>query len=151
MKTSNVLAPVALLILTTPAQANIGQGAKLAFDLFGEGIGSLFVHIFGGKRDVSSIDGHIIRRDPPPGVPAFEYERCRNDISGVSVTATSPGPGSVQFVGVPASCMNLATVLIGDPVNGPYPLPCGSDCLVYNNLPQQQFDDLVAALRANAS
>lgn len=93
MKTSNVLAPVALLILTTPAQANIGQGAKLAFDLFGEGIGSLFVHIFGGKRDVSSIDGHIIRRDPPPGVPAFEYERCRNDISGVSVTATSPGPG----------------------------------------------------------
>ncbi|KAL9946604.1 hypothetical protein D7B24_007909 [Verticillium nonalfalfae] len=151
MKTSNFLAPAALLILTTPAQANIGQGAKLAFDLFGEGIGSLFVHIFGGKRDISPIEGHIISRDPPPGVPAFEYERCRNDISGVSVTATSPGPGSVQFVGVPASCMNLATVLIGDPVNGPYPLPCGSDCLVYNNLSQQQFDDLVAALRANAS
>ncbi|KAM0526669.1 hypothetical protein ACHAPS_003551 [Verticillium nonalfalfae] len=135
MKTSNFLAPAALLILTTPAQANIGQGAKLAFDLFGEGIGSLFVHIFGGKRDISPIEGHIISRDPPPGVPAFEYERCRNDISGVSVTATSPGPG----------------FLIGDPVNGPYPLPCGSDCLVYNNLSQQQFDDLVAALRANAS
>jgi hypothetical protein len=44
--------------------------------------------------------------------------------------------------------MNLATVLVGDPVNGPYPTPCGSACLVYNNLSNQQFNDLVSTLKS---
>jgi hypothetical protein len=47
--------------------------------------------------------------------------------------------------------MNLATVLVGDPVNGPYSIPCGSACLVYNGLSDQQYNDLVGALRAVAT
>ena len=42
--------------------------------------------------------------------------------------------------------MNLANVLIGEPGEGPYALPCGSDCLRYSDLSTDQYGQLMAAL-----
>ena len=47
--------------------------------------------------------------------------------------------------------MNLANVLVGDPVNGPYALPCGSDCLQYSDMTEEQFNMLSDKLNAAAS
>jgi len=46
----------------------------------------------------------------------------------------------IRIDGVPATCMTLATVINGDPVNGPYPIPMGSAALQYNNLSVDQFN-----------
>ncbi|KAK0111158.1 hypothetical protein ONS95_001535 [Cadophora gregata] len=147
---------VALMALTlvNPGSASIGKAASLACDLFCDGIASLFIEIF-TKRD---LNGNLVpmeersyikgKRQSTPGVPQEEFERCHNDLAGLTVTVTSPAAGQVQFDDVPASCMNLATVLVGDPVEGPYVQPCGSACLSYYDLTEQQFNDLVAALQA---
>ncbi|EEY17088.1 hypothetical protein D7B24_005441 [Verticillium nonalfalfae] len=143
MKTSAVLTPLALVAVgLQPVSADIGRGAGLVIDLFGQGIAELFVEIF-SKRDAANV---IVRRQVP-GVPEFEYQRCREDIAGLTITATSPAPNSVQFTGVPPTCMNLAGVLVGDEP-GPYALPCGSDCLIYEDLTPEQFDELVSVLQS---
>lgn len=48
----------------------------------------------------------------------------------------------VQVDGLPATCMNLASVLDGDAVGGPVPTPCGSACLLYNNLSAEDYEQL---------
>lgn len=57
---------------------------------------------------------------------------------------------AVQFDNVPAYCMNLANVLIGDGSGGPYAEPCGSACLKYSGLSQDQYGQLAEALQAVA-
>ncbi|KAJ2906293.1 hypothetical protein MKZ38_002372 [Zalerion maritima] len=158
--------PLLLLALSTgtmvsPAEASIGKAAELACELFCQGIADLFVNIFGKRgleglspEEVEKMKRAVMERAPqtaPEGVPQFEFERCYEAVQGVTVTASSPAAGAIQFDNVPAYCMNLATVLVGDPVNGPYPTPCGSACLVYNDLSDAQFNQLVGALNAAAS
>ncbi|KAG7112916.1 hypothetical protein HYQ44_020290 [Verticillium longisporum] len=88
MKTSAILTPLALVAVgLQPVSADIGRGAGLVIDLFGQGIAELFVEIF-SKRDAANV---IVRRQVP-GVPEFEYQRCREDIAGLTITATSPAP-----------------------------------------------------------
>lgn len=38
--------------------------------------------------------------------------------------------------------MNLATVLDGDAVGGPVPQPCGSACLLYDNLSPADYETM---------
>ncbi|KAM0327111.1 hypothetical protein ACHAQA_006239 [Verticillium albo-atrum] len=143
MKISAAVTPAALIAIgIQPTSADIGRGIGLAAQLFGQGIAELAVEIATKRSVVDKIFSRQV-----PGVPEFEYERCRDDISGLTITATSPGPDSVQFAGVPATCMNLANVLVGDEP-GPYALPCGSDCLLYEGLSAEQYDELVSALQS---
>lgn len=47
--------------------------------------------------------------------------------------------------------MNLASVLDGDAISGPIPIPCGSACLLYDNLSREDYEALrviVADLQA---
>ncbi|KAJ6440601.1 ATP-dependent helicase NAM7 [Purpureocillium lavendulum] len=156
-----------------PGEASIGKAADLLCQFFCQGIADLFVNIF-SKRDIDPafLDTRSIMGRAPPGVPQQEFDRCYDQMRGVSVNADSPGAGrksslrqefisrcmnltkyptEVRFMGVPPACMNLANVLVGDPVNGPYALPCGSDCLSYTDLDEQQFNELVDKLNAAAS
>ncbi|KAI8252224.1 hypothetical protein K4K58_008070 [Colletotrichum sp. SAR11_239] len=144
MKASAVIVSIALMV-AQPAHADIGRGVGLAADFFGGGIAELFTEVF-GKRD-----GFVtaVRPRQVEGVPEFEYQRCRDDISGLTITATAPSDTEIQFSGVPATCMNLANVLVGDGT-GPFALPCGSDCLSYSNLTPEQYNQLADALRAYA-
>lgn len=47
--------------------------------------------------------------------------------------------------------MNLANVLVGDPASGPWALPCGSACLSYSDLTEEQFADLAGKINAVSS
>ncbi|KAK2606030.1 hypothetical protein QQS21_003548 [Conoideocrella luteorostrata] len=138
--------------MVQPGHANIGKAADLLCQFFCQGIADLFVNIF-SKRDIdpSFLETRSILGRAPPGVPQFEFDRCYEQMNGVSVNADSPAAGEIRFSGVPAACMNLANVLVGDPVNGPYALPCGSDCLHYTGLNEQQFNELLDKLHAAAN
>ncbi|GKT52927.1 hypothetical protein ColTof4_13101 [Colletotrichum tofieldiae] len=138
MKAATVIAPIALMAIQ-PAQADIGRGIGLAFEFFGLGIADLFKEVFSKRDGVAPVFNK--RQGPPAGVPEFEFERCRTDIAGLTITATSPAAD--------ATCMNLANVLVGDGT-GPFALPCGSDCLSYSGLTPEQFAELEAALNSVA-
>ncbi|GKT47764.1 uncharacterized protein ColSpa_07945 [Colletotrichum spaethianum] len=142
MKAVAVLAPLALMAVQ-PAQADVGRGISLAFEFFGLGIADLFKEVFSKRDGVPPV--FTKRQGPPAGVPEFEFERCKTDIAGLTITASSPAANVIQFSGVPATCMNLANVLVGDGT-GPFALPCGSDCLSYSDLTPEQFAELEAAL-----
>ncbi|KAF5522130.1 hypothetical protein CGCA056_v007211 [Colletotrichum aenigma] len=144
MKASAVIVPVALMI-AQPAQASIGRAGGLAADFFGGGIAELFTEVFGKRSGFVT----TVRSRQVEGVPEFEYQRCRDDISGLTITATAPSATEIQFSGVPPTCMNLANVLVGDGT-GPFALPCGSDCLSYSNLTPEQYNQLADALRPYA-
>jgi len=47
--------------------------------------------------------------------------------------------------------MTLATVINGDPVNGPYPIPMGSAALQYNDLTADQYNQFVAIFKSQAA
>ncbi|KAK4661321.1 uncharacterized protein QC763_0101840 [Podospora pseudopauciseta] len=68
--------------------------------------------------------------DWPPGTPQPPPRVCP------SLSSTG-----IRISGLPATCMNLATVLDGDASGGP-PTPCGSDCLLYNNLSAAEYNNL---------
>lgn len=38
--------------------------------------------------------------------------------------------------------MNLASVIDGDAVGGPMPQPCGSACILYDNLSREDYKSL---------
>lgn len=56
----------------------------------------------------------------------------------------------VRVDGVPPACMNLATVIAGQPSQegGPVPIPMGSDSLQYNDLSQDNLRELGYNLKA---
>ncbi|EMR68412.1 hypothetical protein UCREL1_4567 [Eutypa lata UCREL1] len=81
----------------------------------------------------------------PPGVPQFEFDRCTEDLAQESVSLYVQGPVSnngVQVDGLPPTCMNLAAVLDGDAVGGPVPIPCGSACILYDNLSAEDYETM---------
>jgi hypothetical protein len=51
-------------------------------------------------------------------------------------------PTGVQIDGLPSTCMVLSTVFDGDAAGGPVPTPCGSSCLLYNNLNADQYGQM---------
>lgn len=48
----------------------------------------------------------------------------------------------MQLDNIPPTCMNLAGVLDGDAVGGPVPQPCGSACLLYDNLSPADYETM---------
>ncbi|KAF4980508.1 hypothetical protein FZEAL_3496 [Fusarium zealandicum] len=97
----------------------------------------------GGKRAV--LYGRQSPIQAPAGVPQQEFERCYTDLSQASVAINVQGPvqnNGIRVEGLPASCMNLATVLDGDAAGGPVPQPCGSACLLYDNLSPEDYEKM---------
>ncbi|KAL9617648.1 MAG: hypothetical protein Q9160_007565 [Pyrenula sp. 1 TL-2023] len=83
----------------------------------------------------------------PPDVPQQEFDRCYNDLSQPATHVYVQGPVShngIQVDGLPASCMNLATVIDDDAAGGPPPIACGSACLLYDNLSDDDYNNMGA-------
>ncbi|KAK4225669.1 hypothetical protein QBC38DRAFT_255057 [Podospora fimiseda] len=73
----------------------------------------------------------------PPAIPQQNFDLCYKDLgtSGAKVNFTGPVQNNgVQIDGLPPTCMVLAGVINGVDDNGPVPTPCGSACILYNNL-----------------
>ncbi|KAK3196668.1 hypothetical protein K4F52_000012 [Lecanicillium sp. MT-2017a] len=105
-----------------------------------------------GKRD--GLDGAILdARDvqAPPGVPQYNFDLCRDDLAKESVHLTVNGPVSnhgIRIEGLPSTCMVLSTVIDGDAAGGPRPTPCGSACLLYDNLNNEDYEKMRNAFNA---
>lgn len=149
--------PIAVPLITAAAlqtAASVGSaGASFA--------GAIVVANASGADKLSYRN---LRQDftAPEGVPQEEFDHCYNDLSQESVTVDVQGPVNnngkhgqkwntenrltkstgVQVDGLPASCMNLATVIDGDADGGRVPTPCGSACLLYDNLIGEAYEKM---------
>ncbi|KAJ5778834.1 hypothetical protein N7457_006554 [Penicillium paradoxum] len=93
-------------------------------------------------RDLEGRDTQI---NAPAGVPQYNFDMCAESLNDPAVTVTVTGPvenNGIQIDGLPSTCMVLANVIDGDAVNGPVPTPCGSACLLYNNLNADQYGQM---------
>ncbi|KAI0187388.1 hypothetical protein F4808DRAFT_468808 [Astrocystis sublimbata] len=80
-------------------------------------------------------------------VPQYNFDICQKDLKGVVVQTSLPGAGEARFENIPATCMDLATVLTGAcGADGPTVTVCGSDCLAYMGLTDDQLGRLSKAL-----
>ncbi|OTB01714.1 hypothetical protein M426DRAFT_14174 [Hypoxylon sp. CI-4A] len=83
------------------------------------------------------------------GIPQFNFDMCRDALKTVTIQKTAPGERDLQFDNIPPTCMVLSTALAGvcDPSsNGASPTPCGSACLLYANLSDEDMDTINNAL-----
>jgi hypothetical protein len=110
------------------------------------------------------------------GVPAYNFDICRDQLQGVQVISSVPSEGGkinyypsyqfmtsysyliknnlalslkvAQFDNIPPGCMNLAVVLSGSCTGeGTHPVPCGSACMQYTGLSDEQMAALSRTLR----
>ncbi|KAK2591212.1 hypothetical protein QQS21_011097 [Conoideocrella luteorostrata] len=98
------------------------------------------------------IRGQAVRAIPP-GVSQESINQCTSQINaqknnGVTVQISNVDEGTVNVANVPPACMNLATVLSGDPAQagGPVPVPMSSSSLQYTGLTTEDRKNLANAL-----
>ncbi|EFW20108.1 hypothetical protein D8B26_003440 [Coccidioides posadasii str. Silveira] len=100
--------------------------------------------------DTENIPRVKIRRPEvgPCNVPKYNFEICRDQINKQpeKIVSSNPSEGVVRFEKVPPGCMNLATVLTSSCGDAVYPFPCGSDCLQYTGLTDNQMQQIFEAL-----
>ncbi|KAI4619115.1 uncharacterized protein J4E87_007702 [Alternaria ethzedia] len=77
--------------------------------------------------------------DWPPGVSEESIEQCRVTNEGRQVTLTRTGEYSMRIEGLAPECMNFAALFTDEGS----PIPCGTSCLDYVDLPQDQMVNLV--------
>ncbi|KAJ5090748.1 hypothetical protein N7532_009432 [Penicillium argentinense] len=91
------------------------------------------------------------RVDLPPGVSQESYQQCQDQLNGdgVRVEISGSTPDTVHVKGLPPACMNLATVITGDPTQegGPVPTPMGSDSLDYSGVSEDNLRELGKTLQ----
>ncbi|KAI1075179.1 hypothetical protein F5B20DRAFT_585587 [Whalleya microplaca] len=136
-------APVAIPALGSLAAGTIAAGASGAV---AGGVSGAIAASKDKRRHARAFGDRVRRADPPTapeGVPQEEFDRCFSDLAGVNVNVQGPVQNNgVQMDNLPASCMNLATVIDGDAAGGPTPTPCGSACLLYDNLNADDFNQM---------
>ncbi|KAI1277660.1 hypothetical protein F5Y07DRAFT_82179 [Xylaria sp. FL0933] len=94
----------------------------------------------------------VERQDVGPcNVPKYNFDQCRDQVATVTVVSSLPAAGEAQFDNVPPACMDLAAVLTGTCPggNGPSVYPCGSACLHYTGLTDDQLGELSSALSSS--
>ncbi|KAI5244728.1 hypothetical protein E4T43_03583 [Aureobasidium subglaciale] len=84
------------------------------------------------------------KRDIPPGVSQYSLQQCADSLAGVRVVFTPRGDG-LLVSGMPAPCMNLATVITGD-YNAGNPVPMSSDSILFSGLSNKQLQSIQNAL-----
>ncbi|KAF6816316.1 hypothetical protein CPLU01_13877 [Colletotrichum plurivorum] len=87
--------------------------------------------------------------DPAPaGVPQYNWDECYHAARSSQITVTGPvGDNHIRVEGVPAVCMNLATVMTGAPQGDVgRAQPCGSDCIEYVNMTPEYHENMRALI-----
>ncbi|KAL5050526.1 hypothetical protein BDW71DRAFT_216477 [Aspergillus fruticulosus] len=93
----------------------------------------------------SVLEGRDVQIEAPAGVPQYNFDMCVDSLLDPAVEVTVTGPvenNGVQVDGLPSNCMVLSNVFTGDASGGPVPTPCGSACLLYNNLNADQYGEM---------
>lgn len=118
-----------------------------------------------------AVNRHVVTPKSVCGIPSFKFEPCNNDLKTVVIKTSVPGLGrkfhcllderilydklcadfyvaEAKFHGIPASCMELSTVMVnrcGAPSHLS-PKTCGHDCLHYAQLNPEQLSVLTSVL-----
>ncbi|KAF3067555.1 hypothetical protein CFAM422_008495 [Trichoderma lentiforme] len=85
-------------------------------------------------------------------VPMYNFAQCHDQLESQStgVIGTVLSAGTVQFDNIPPACMNLNAILIGAcGGTGPRPEPCGSACMKYIGLSDDQLRLLSKSLNVS--
>ncbi|KAJ6001303.1 hypothetical protein N7499_002783 [Penicillium canescens] len=136
-------APAPFLLI---AEASVETAATVA-----SADGALGGAALGGAGAASV--GHGIssstRRSPmnlPAGVSQNSWDLCQGQLDGAHVHFS--GTNNLRLDGLPPACMDLATVLTGDPTQegGPVPTPMGSDAIQYSDLTKDEWIQVAEAL-----
>ncbi|KAI8949635.1 hypothetical protein F4801DRAFT_396922 [Xylaria longipes] len=105
------------------------------------------------KRGILNTGGvskmRIERADVGPcNVPQYNFDQCHDQLATITVTSSIPAAGEAQFDSVPPACLDLASVLTGSCPggNGPVVTPCGSACIHYTGLSDDQYAALSKTL-----
>lgn len=79
--------------------------------------------------------------EAPEGLNQADWNRCYFDGLDADIVITGPidDGNNIQIDGIPASCMPLNTVLDGNPSGGAVPEPCGSACLKYKGMSEEDY------------
>ncbi|KAK0746810.1 hypothetical protein B0T18DRAFT_438658 [Schizothecium vesticola] len=103
-------------------------------------------HGYASQTDLKLIEEAAIniKRDNvgPCGVPQCNYDLCNGQATSqaVSVFSSILSLGVPQFANIPSACMVLAVALSGScSGDGARPIPCGSACMQYQGLSDDQF------------
>ncbi|KAE9974038.1 hypothetical protein BLS_000764 [Venturia inaequalis] len=82
------------------------------------------------------------------GIPNVQFETCTKDLKTVVIKTSTPAPNAAKFEGVPRSCMELSTAMVGacGVAGGAAPAPCGDACLQYSDLSPGQLAMLTSIL-----
>lgn len=80
--------------------------------------------------------------EAPEGLSQADWDRCYYDGLDAQIVVTGPidNGNNIQIDGIPASCMPLNTVLDGNPAGGAVPEPCGSACLKYKGMTEEDYN-----------
>ena len=140
MQFTNIIIALTMA-LASSAEAKKGLHGK---GFTGDGVLGAGAQFFGGV-----VGGAIGRRsiherrqtDPLDAVPQYNYDMCRESLSGAKLTFTPAGPGGFQVAGVPSTCMVLATSLTGS-FNAGFPIPLGADSLKFSGLTDAEMQEL---------
>ncbi|KYG41772.1 hypothetical protein M433DRAFT_137776 [Acidomyces richmondensis BFW] len=96
----------------------------------------------------------LAKRGLPAGVSQADIDQCTQELNsqyneqGLAVNIYHTSDTSVRVDNVPPACMDLATVLTGEPAQagGPIPIPMGSSSLEYENMSVKDLEALSSAL-----
>ncbi|KAL4744287.1 hypothetical protein BDW72DRAFT_199744 [Aspergillus terricola var. indicus] len=134
-----------LAISGATAAAADGALASMAGGAIAGGIGQIEKRTLKGWRSWK-------RFDLPAGVSQESFQQCQDQL-GTTGTVQLSGlePDGVRVDNVPPACMNLATVITGNPTQegGAMPIVMGSASLEYHGLTQDELAQLGEALKAN--
>ncbi|KAI0390905.1 hypothetical protein F5Y17DRAFT_461336 [Xylariaceae sp. FL0594] len=78
------------------------------------------------------------------------WSDCHSQLGSATLTFSSPMEGNVLVEGIPPACMTLSTVLTGKYDEG-NPVPMGSSSILFQNLSQQDMQDIQNALDSHSS
>ncbi|KAI1456557.1 hypothetical protein F4805DRAFT_458558 [Annulohypoxylon moriforme] len=76
------------------------------------------------------------------------WQECHDQLGSAHVTFSGPSAGSVLVKGVPSACMTLVTVITGKYDEG-NPIPEGSDSVLFQNLSNDDINQIENALKAH--
>ncbi|KAK8068571.1 hypothetical protein PG996_007683 [Apiospora saccharicola] len=83
----------------------------------------------------------------PCGVPQYNWDLCHAQLPNITVMTSIPADSEGQFDNVPPACMDLAAVLSGDCTDTTIrPTVCGSACLHYSGLTDDDYANISIAL-----
>ncbi|KAI1808697.1 hypothetical protein F4811DRAFT_548705 [Daldinia bambusicola] len=76
------------------------------------------------------------------------WNDCHAQLTGASITFSAQEPGNVLVEGIPSACMTLSGVVTGK-YNAGNPVPMGTDKILFQNLSNDEINQIQSALEAH--